>query len=166
MVIVGTVETERWIIHPEKCAGSSKPLPDGRFLEDLPSPHNYLAGHLFRVQVESAIKPDKEPGEGETINAFVAGYLPTEGAPVLFVGKKYLLFLSPLKADPVAFSGTVISKPGVCTDSSAPLPQFDPQSASVVVRGDAGLVLVSPDTLKDIDAVRSAVFAAREHDRR
>jgi len=154
-IVVATVESRAWVIHPEKMASRQKPLPDGKIEVEIPNPRDYIVGSLYRVRVEQTLKKDQRVRASTTVNIFVPGFMASahSSAP-LVEGKKYLLFLEPIKVEGNAFSGTRVQRPGAIVGSKE---DFDPKSSFVVVQGGNGAIEINEDNVKVIDQVKAVL---------
>ena len=88
---------------------------------------------------------------------FIPGWFVGEGAPIFSERQKYVVFLTPLKADAGDFKGTVVYRRG---GDSIGGPPFEPKSYRTVVGDAYAAVRVAPENDKVINRIRSAVGRA------
>lgn len=156
-VIVATVGTKAWIVRTDKMVSRQETLPGGNVIVEIPNPHDYVVGSLYRVHVEQILKRDRRVVRvGGTTTIFVSGFVASPHvSAVLLEGKRYLLFLAPLKdAEGYRFSGTKVHTPG--TKSSRDR-DFNPASSFAVVQASNGAIEITETNLKIIDEVRTSL---------
>lgn len=153
VIIVGVVEKKSLVIRRDKMVSTVKPLPDGKKIVELTNPDDYIVGHLIRLRVQEILKNDGRVKSRGIVNIYVPGSVPLEGMPSFVEKERYLVFLSPLKADRQSFAGATIFQ----SPESAKEPSFDPSSKYVVVRGDSGSVNLTSRNSNVINEVKAAL---------
>jgi hypothetical protein len=154
VIIVGVIEKYQSVIRRDKMASTVKQLPDGKKIAELPNPDNYVVGHLIRLRVQEILKNDGRVKSRGIVSIYVPGAFPLEGMPSFVEKQRYLVFLSPLKADRQSFEGTTIFQ----LPESSKEPPFNPSSKYVVVRGDSGSVNLTSQNSNVINEVKAVLF--------
>ena len=153
VIVVGVVEKYQSIIRRDKMASTVKQLPDGNKIAELPNPDNYVVGHLVRLRVQEILKNDGMVKSRGIVSIYVPGAFPLEGMPSFVEKERYLVFLSPLKADRQSFAGATIFQ----LPESSKEPSFDPSSKYVVLRGDSGSINLTSRNRNVINEVKGAL---------
>lgn len=157
-IVVGVVDQVLQVVRPEKMRSLSKQLPSGQVVVELPKPADYVLGRVVRMDVTEVIKKDGKVKAGNKIDVFLSGWAPVEGQPIFLQNQKYLVFLSPMKADTRDFLDSLIYQSDV---PSASRLRFNPKSNYVVVEGVNGALHVNPNDPRVIDHVRKVLHAPR-----
>lgn len=156
-VIVGVAEKQLTVVHPDRMVTTSKPLPDGKVLVELPNRADYVEGRVIRIRIVEVLKRDGKTKANGVISIFVPGATLTDVSPAFEEGQHYLVFLSRLAADPQKFAGATIHHDA----PSAWEERFNPKSQYVIVQDSGGLVHLSDQNMKVMDEVRAALLTAR-----
>lgn len=165
VIAVGVVmEGNSWVIQPKKVIkpearirATDGPPPSSNVTHKsiliIQNPSDYVVGEIYRFRVDEAVKADKPAKSSKILNVFVPGMFPTEGQAALVEKQKYILFLSPLKANDKQFSGTMIMNPRKSSDMPT---TFDPTSNYSVVEDGRGVVALASGNTKLLDEIKSA----------
>lgn len=150
-IIVGVVEKTSSVIRRDKMVSTSKPLPNGNIRVELPDPRNYVVGHVVQIRVEEILKNDGKVKTKGIVSIYLPGWFPMEGQPSFVEKERYLVFLSPFKADSQNFEGTTIFQPNPSVKDQS----FSPASKYVVVRDGGGAVNLTSrnDVLNEVKTV-------------
>lgn len=153
VIIVGVVEKYQSVIRRDKMVSTVKQLPDGQKNVEIPNPNNYIVGHLISVRVQEILKDNGRVKTQGIVSIYVPGSFPMEGMPSFVEKERYLVFLSPLKADRQSFAGTTIFQ----SSESSKEPRFNPSSKYIVVRGDSGSVNLTSRNSNVINEVKATL---------
>lgn len=153
-IVIGSIESRVWVVRPDKMTSTTKNLPNGKTVAELPNPADYVVGTIYRVRVNEIVKKNRNIRAAGWINIFVTGRSAMEGEASFVEKQKYLIFLSPLQQDNEKFSGTMIYNPA---NPSARQVRFNPQSSYTVVRRGNGVVEITGKNLRLINEVKAAV---------
>lgn len=156
-VVIGVVEGTQWVIHPDRRSSRTTPLPNGQQVVELQDPSQYMAGRIARLRVSEVLRGGARVKVGGVVNIFIAGSFTGENAPALADRQKYVVFLSPMRANVDEFAGTVVYQPGARPGGE---PQFVPKTYYTIVGDTYGVVRVAPGNSRTIDQIRSAARRA------
>lgn len=150
VVVVGTAEEDYRVIRPEKFNLN----PDG----SSPTERETYVGRVFRVRIAETLKGKikmEKIGENKYANVFLywINGVPGMGAPVLFKGKEYVLFLEPNNDKELEGKETVEFIP----NKKAIRKPFDNKSSYLVVRGFTGVVTIKTDKKRLIKEIKRAI---------
>lgn len=158
VVVVGVVEATQWVIRPDRRRSKTTPLAGGRQIVELQDPSEYMVGRIARLRVSEVLKGGAKVKAGSVVSVFVPGLFGGENAPALAERQKYVIFLSPMKANAGEFAGTVVYQPGASPGGE---PQFVPKSHYVVVGDRQGAVPVAAENSSLVNQIRGAVRRPR-----
>lgn len=157
-VVVGVVEGTQWVIHPDRRRNMTTPLPGGKRIVELQNPSEYVVGRIARLRVSEVIKGGTRVKVDGVVNVFISGSFTSENAPALAERQRYVVFLSPMKADADDFVGTVVYQPGATPGGE---PQFLPKSHYVVMGDRQGAVPIAEGNSGLVDQIRGAARRPR-----
>lgn len=155
LIVFGTVESESWVVRPDRMVVTPRPQPDGTIIAELPDIKDFMVGRIRHIRVAEVIKRERGVRAGGIVDVFLPGLMMTD-QPLLIEGRKYILFLAPLQPDDdrgQGFEGTVLHKPHEPIDKDA---KFDPERAYNIVWN--GCVRISSDNAGVIDEVKAAML--------
>jgi hypothetical protein len=153
VIIVGVVENYQSVIRRDRMGSDVKQLPNGQKIVELPNPDNYSVGHLISIRIQEILKNNGRVKTQGVVSIYVPGSFHREGMPSFVEKERYLVFLSPLKADHQSFVGATILQ----SAESSKEPPFNPSSKYVVVRGDNGSVNLTSRNSNVINEVKAAL---------
>ncbi len=150
VIIVGTVEEAHEVGRPEKF----KLTPDN----PNPSQTDLYVGRVFRVKVTEKLKgkiKTEKIGENKYANIFLywVGANPGLGAPILFKGNEYVLFLTPNDDKQLEGTGTIEFNKSNYDIITKP---FDYKTSYLIVGGFRGTAIIKKDRGKLIRKIKKS----------
>ncbi len=155
--VVGLVESVDLVIRRDKIPLTSGRGAKGEKIATLANPNEYIIGRLVHLRVEKLIKDSGHIKAQTTTSIFLPGRLPTEGKPVLLKQQRYLVLLSPLKANEKEFKGATVYAPNVPTSNEK---SFNSLDCYIVVGEAQGVESITDknkmriaDVIKEIQSI-------------
>lgn len=150
VIVIGVVSGTSDLIQADKLKTTSRTLPNGSEIAELPQRSEYYIGTIYQVRILEIIKGNRMVRSGQTITILVPGPGSVSDGVVLFAQRKYLLQLSPL-ADAEKYKGTVVMDLAHSSEVKKP---FDSENVFTPVKHFYNAVPVTEDDKELIKRIR------------
>ena len=153
-VVIGTVSKDKyWVTQPSKKSNRATNLPGGQKQIELTNPSDFVVGRVAHLRVEETLKTNAKTKRGDQIKIFLPGWMSSDQA-VLEPGVRYVIFLSPLKADQGQLQGTMLYRPEA---PSKGMVRFNPRSVFAIASGANGATRITERNQNIIREIKAAL---------
>lgn len=164
LIVLGKIESQFWVVDPEKGGGKTKRLPGGSAITELPDLHQYIKGIENNLRVETVLNTNSKIKPGDLVPIFTEGFGRTE-SPDFSKSERYVVFLAKMASRVPVYAGTVLLDPSDHSDASRQKGPFDPGSHYSVFRGEWGLFQVTAENAGRVDQFLRRIRASVEGSR-